>query len=140
MSRKKYTDQENESAALHEPFAAYMPGSYYKLSFSGISKNYLKKIFRFCHLSLDEFIQLLPISLDTYKKNQVFKPHVTEKVLEIEEVYRKGIDAFGEDFYSWMETVNPALGNVMPKSLLVNSFGIRMLLDEIGRLEHGVLA
>jgi len=65
---------------------------------------------------------------------------VTEKVLEIEEVYRHGLEAFGESFYQWMNTENIGLGGVAPKTLLNNSFGIRLLLDEIGRLEYGVLA
>jgi uncharacterized protein (DUF2384 family) len=39
-----------------------------------------------------------------------------------------------------MNTENIALGGVAPKTLLNNSFGIRLLLDEIGRLEYGVLA
>ena len=63
-----------------------------------------------------------------------------KKVLEIEEVYRKGVAAFGDSFYAWMLANNVSLGGVPPKSLLQNSFGIRMLLDEIGRMEHGVLA
>ncbi|NBC82487.1 MAG: DUF2384 domain-containing protein [Bacteroidetes bacterium] len=136
----QYKPTEHKHQVLHEPAATYVPGSYYKLAFSGISKNYLKQVLRFCHLSVSEFIQAIPISLDTYKKNSEFKPHVTEKVLEIEEVYKKGLEAFGENFYPWMETVNPAMGNIKPKELLRNSFGIRILLDEIGRLEHGILA
>jgi putative toxin-antitoxin system antitoxin component (TIGR02293 family) len=132
--------RENKHQVLQEPVASYVPDSYYNLAFSGISKNYLKQVLRFCQLSVSEMVQILPISLDTYKKNKEFKPHVTEKVLEIEEVYKKGLEAFGENFYTWMETVNPAMGNIRPKQLLRNSFGIRMLLDEIGRLEHGILA
>jgi putative toxin-antitoxin system antitoxin component (TIGR02293 family) len=137
---KKYQPHENKQNVLQEPAAAYVPDSYFNLAFSGISKNYLRQVLRFCKLSVSEFIQIIPISLDTYKKNKEFKPHVTEKVLEIEEVYKKGLETFGDPFYTWMETMNPALGNIKPKTLLSNSFGIRMLLDEIGRLEHGILA
>ena len=75
-----------------------------------------------------------------YKRKTAFSPAVTEKILEIEEVYRKGIAAFGKGFLAWMDAENIALGNVKPKVLLKNSFGIRRLLDQIGRMEHGVLA
>ena len=87
-----------------------------------------------------ELISILPISIDTYKRKLAFNPPVTEKVLEIEEVYRKGIDVFGDSFHQWMNTQNIALGSVAPKTLLKNSFGVRLLLNEIGRLEHGILA
>jgi len=84
-------------------------------------------------------MEIVPISIDTYKRKTSFNPFVTEKILEIEEVYHKGQNAFGDGFYVWMGTENVALG-LMPKTLLSNSFGIRRLLDQIGRMEHGVLA
>ena len=131
---------ETENSTLKEPTLAYAASSFYHLSHRSISKIYIKKVLQLAKLSVLELISILPISIDTYKKKVEFNPSVTEKVLEIEEVYRKGIQAFGESFHTWMNTENIALGAVKPKALLSNSFGIRMLLDEIGRLEHGVLA
>ncbi|MFT6214598.1 MAG: hypothetical protein ACJAS3_000991 [Roseivirga sp.] len=32
------------------------------------------------------------------------------------------------------------MGGVIPKKLLSNSFGVRKLFDEIGRIVHGILA
>ncbi len=125
---------------LNEPAVAYATGSYYSLSAQSISKTYIKKLLKLSGLSVTELINLLPISIDTYKRKSIFNPLVTEKILEIEEVYRKGIDAFGQSFHPWMNTDNIALGGGKPKVLLSNSFGIRLLLDEIGRLEYGVLA
>ncbi|MCF6359410.1 MAG: DUF2384 domain-containing protein [Cyclobacteriaceae bacterium] len=125
---------------LNEPAVAYATGSYYSLSAQSISKTYIKKLLKLSGLSVTELINLLPISIDTYKRKSIFNPSVTEKILEIEEVYRKGIDAFGQSFHPWMNTDNIALGGGKPKVLLSNSFGIRLLLDEIGRLEYGVLA
>lgn len=125
---------------LEEPAVAYATGSYYSLSAQVISKTYIKKVLKLASLSVVELINLLPISIDTYKRKSVFNTSVTEKVLEIEEVYRKGIDAFGQSFYQWMDAENIAVGGDKPKALLRNSFGIRLLLDEIGKLEHGVLA
>ncbi len=125
---------------LEEPVVAYATGSYYSLSAQAISKTYIKKVLKLTGLSVSELITLIPISIDTYKRKSVFNPPVTEKILEIEEVYRKGIDAFGSSFHQWMNTQNVALGGGKPKALLSNSFGVRLLLDEIGRLEYGVLA
>lgn len=137
MAAYKQIDQET---ILKEPVASYATGSFYQLSVQNISKNYIKQILILSQLSVLELISIIPISIDTYKRKSDFNPTVTEKVLEIEEVYRKGLDAFGESFHQWMNSENIALGSVAPKTLLKNSFGIRLLLDEIGRLEYGVLA
>lgn len=129
-----------KNTIIDEPGASYATSSFYKLSASTISKNYIKQVLLLSQLTIADLIGIIPISIDTYKRKREFSPAVTEKVLEIEEVYRRGIDAFGESFHQWMNTENIALGGVAPKTLLNNSFGIRLLLDEIGRLEYGVLA
>ncbi len=125
---------------IDEPAASYATSSFYQLSARAISKNYIKQVLLLSQLTVADLIGIIPISIDTYKRKREFSPAVTEKVLEIEEVYRKGLEAFGESFHQWMNTENIALGGVAPKTLLNNSFGIRLLLDEIGRLEYGVLA
>ena len=130
----------SKSSTLNEPSLAYGHANYYMLAQQAISKDYIKHILVISKLSVNELITLIPISIDTYKRKSEFNPAVTEKVLEIEEVYRSGLKAFGDGFHHWMDTENVALGGVVPKTLLSNSFGVRRLLDEIGRMEHGVLA
>ena len=138
---KKYKEtQVVQNAILNEPSLSYAPGSFFELSMRDISKNYIRQIMRLSKLSVLELISILPISIDTYKRKLAFNPPVTEKILEIEEVYRKGLTAFGDSFHQWMNTENIAFGGVTPKTLLSNSFGVRLLLNEIGRLEHGILA
>ncbi len=129
-----------DKSALQEPLIAYGHTNYYRLAQRNISKDYIKHVLVISKLTISELITLIPISVDTYKRKSEFNPAVTEKILEIEEVYRKGIEAFGEGFHQWMNTENIALGGVIPKALLSNSFGTRRLLNEIGRMEHGVLA
>ncbi|KYG82763.1 antitoxin Xre/MbcA/ParS toxin-binding domain-containing protein [Roseivirga echinicomitans] len=125
---------------LNEPAVMYGHTNYYSLAEHDISKNYIKAILEVSKLSLNELMAIIPISIDTYKRKTEFNPPVTEKILEIEEVYRTGLNAFGEGFHTWMATENVAMGGIIPKKLLSNSFGVRKLLDEIGRMEHGVLA
>lgn len=133
----------NESqkvSVLNEPSSVFGQANYYNLANQSISKNYIKHVLVYSKLTVNELITIVPISIDTYKRKNEFNPSVTEKVLEVEEVYKKGLNAFGEGFHDWMNSNNPSLGNIIPKSLLSNSFGIRSLLNEIGRMEHGVLA
>ncbi|MFY0655031.1 MAG: DUF2384 domain-containing protein [Cyclobacteriaceae bacterium] len=137
---KRYGDHDNQAEVLNEPAAVYGTNSLYLLAASAISKSYIRDILNLSKLSVSELIDIVPISIDTYKRKTEFGSAVTEKVLEIEEVYRSGVAAFGDSFYSWMDAENVAFGGIRPKELLKNSFGVRLLLDEIGRMEHGVLA
>ncbi|MEQ8337878.1 MAG: DUF2384 domain-containing protein [Cyclobacteriaceae bacterium] len=137
---KKYKPAKSKPDVLEGPVAVYEHTNYFALASQSVSKHYIKEVMNISGLSVNELIGILPISIDTYKRKTAFSPAVTEKILEIEEVYRKGIAAFGDGFYAWMDAENIALGNIKPKVLLQNSFGIRRLLDQIGRMEHGVLA
>lgn len=138
-SKKKYNPK-NEVHELSEPMSSYGFTDYFSLASQNITKTYIQKILSITRLTVSEIIELIPVSIDTYKRKTTFKPEVTEKVLEIEEVYRVGLEAFGEGFYDWMNNENIALGGRKPKELLSNSFGIRTLINQIGRMQHGVLA
>ncbi len=54
----------------------------------------------------------------------------------------KGIEVFGssDNFISWLNSVNIALGSIKPIELLDNSFGINLVTDELMKIEYGVLA
>jgi len=134
------TFEDEELPILREAAASYGSVSFYELSSRTISKEYIKDIIRLAKLTVSELISFIPISIDSYKRRVDFNPAVTEKILEIEEVYRRGLEAFGDSFYAWMDADNVSLDGKKPKELLANSFGVRILLDEIGKLEHGVLA
>lgn len=132
----------DEKNILNEPGVAYgrtAPG-YFQMAERAISKSYIKVLLKTTRIPLNEFINLIPISIDTYKRKSIFNPAVTEKVLQIEEVYQAGLNAFGEGFYAWVNANNIMLEGQKPKALLVNSFGTRKLLEIIGRMEHGILA
>lgn len=137
---KKHITSNKSNSTLNEPLTTYGSTNYYALANHTITKDYIKKVLAICRLNVSELMDILPISIDTYKRKTSFNPPVTEKVLEIEEVYAKGLNAFGDGFYGWMNTENVALGGLVPKELLSNSFGIRKLINQIGRIEHGILA
>lgn len=140
MTKKStYTTKQDQPQLVHEPFAQYQV-DFFTLANQGINKEYIKKMAKITKLTLAELMEILPISMDTFKRKTGFDSNVTEKILEIEEVYQEGMNAFGENFHSWMNTKNVGLGNIKPKVLLRNSFGIRRLLDQVGRIKHGVLA
>ena len=89
------------------------------------------------------FLHLSERTMQRYKKeHKTFDPIHSEKILEITLLYKKGVEVFGDSdrVNAWLQANNIALGNVKPKDLLDNTFGISLLKDELGRIEHGVLA
>ena len=89
------------------------------------------------------FLHLSERTMQRYKKEKkAFDPIHSEKIVEITLLYKKGVEVFGDTdrFNSWLNSTNIALGNIKPKELLDNTFGISLLKDEISRIEYGVLA
>ena len=58
------------------------------------------------------------------------------------QLYHYGQQVFEDEanFEIWLSTKSKVLGNVTPKSLLVNLEGIEKFKDELGRIEHGILS
>ncbi len=96
--------------------------------------------------SIEEWSQFLHLSertIQRYKKeDKNFDSLQSEKILQITLLYQRGVEIFSDknNFNSWLETKNVALGNVQPKELLDNAFGIALLEEELTRIEHGILA
>jgi putative toxin-antitoxin system antitoxin component (TIGR02293 family) len=112
----------------------------------GVPFPYFTKLSNHIHFDLEDWSSYLHLSertIQRYKKeNKSFDPLYSERILQIELLYKKGIAVFGiaDNFYTWMDTVSLPLGNVKPKNLLDTSFGINSIYDELGRIEHGILA
>jgi putative toxin-antitoxin system antitoxin component (TIGR02293 family) len=96
--------------------------------------------------SLNDWANYLDISSKSLiryqKQDKPFKPSLTEKIIELAEVTNLGIEVFGnsEKFMVWLETPNYALGNLKPFDLLRDSYGKEMIIGELTRIEHGILA
>jgi|SRR5690554_1923905 len=89
------------------------------------------------------FLHLSERTIHRYRKDQKnFDALQSEKILQISLLYKRGVDVFGskENFDLWLDFDNLALGNIKPKELLDNAFGIALLEEELTRIEHGILA
>ncbi len=112
----------------------------------GVSFYYLNKLSDHIHFESEDWANYLHLSertLQRYKKeNKSFDPIYSEKIILIELLYKKGIEVFGDaqKFYAWMDYVSIPLGSIKPKELLDTSFGVGMVRDELGRIEHGIFA
>jgi putative toxin-antitoxin system antitoxin component (TIGR02293 family) len=58
------------------------------------------------------------------------------------EVTKIGLDVFDdlEQFKLWLNTPNFALGNNKPIELLTDSYGKEMVVSELIRVQHGIMA
>jgi len=115
------------------------------LSDHGVTKGALLNLARYLSFPIDQIAELLPISgrtIQRYTPRQHFNRAVSEQILQIAEVVAKGVEVFEDKnhFLIWMKQPNVALGNKTPLNLLNSRFGTQMVLDELGRIEHGVLS
>jgi putative toxin-antitoxin system antitoxin component (TIGR02293 family) len=116
-----------------------------ELSRQGVSKKALSKLADYLGLGIPAMAPLLPITLRTlqrYKAKDHFKPSVSGHILELADLVASGTAVFSDRkrFLEWMNRPNKALGNEAPMKILDSTFGVRMVRDELGRIEHGVIS
>lgn len=106
--------------------------------FDGLSKK-----FPFTMQDWADFLHISGKTLSRYQKeDKSFDVLQSEKILQIEMLYKRGEEVFGssDNFLIWLQSENVALGKTKPQDLLGSVFGISLLMDELTRIEHGVLA
>ncbi|MEM8510221.1 MAG: antitoxin Xre/MbcA/ParS toxin-binding domain-containing protein [Bacteroidota bacterium] len=89
------------------------------------------------------FLNTTVRTLDRYKEgNKKLTQKQTERVIEIQQLMEYGITVFedNQNFYAWLNSKNVALGGFVPKQLFDTTIGINLVKDELGKIEHGLLA
>jgi putative toxin-antitoxin system antitoxin component (TIGR02293 family) len=81
-------------------------------------------------------------TIQRYRPDESFNRIVSEQILQIVEVAVRGAEVFEDKnkFLIWITIPNKALANKTPMSLLSSRFGIDIILDELGRIEHGAFS
>jgi putative toxin-antitoxin system antitoxin component (TIGR02293 family) len=115
------------------------------LGTEGVTKEALLRLVRYLEFSIDQMAEILPVTKRTiqrYSSKQRFNQVVSEQIITIAEVTARGSVVFEskDDFLVWIRSSIKALGNRTPRSLLGSRFGTEMVLDELGRMEHGVMS
>lgn len=112
----------------------------------GVSYSFFEKIQLFTPFSENEWAEFLDLStksLQRYKQaDKVFRPLQSEKIIEMAEVTKNGLEVFDDmdKFKLWLETPNYALGSQKPQELLKDSYGKELVLSELTRIHHGIFA
>ena len=92
-----------------------------------------------------DWAQILHISTKTlhrYKSSSTpFKSTQSEKIIEMSEVTKVGMDVFEDmdQFKLWLDTPNFSLGNLKPIELLKDSYGKELVIGELTRINYGIL-
>jgi putative toxin-antitoxin system antitoxin component (TIGR02293 family) len=90
-------------------------------------------LFKYLHMSYRTLLR--------YKKNKKKLPQdISDQLVQIARVYIQAIEVLEEreKAAEWIKRKNRALGNNAPIELMDTSAGINMVLDVLGRIEHGV--
>lgn len=113
------------------------------LSRAGLPKRTVSALAKKLNISVERLSALLHISHRTLQRKAPadhLSVHVSEQILAIAEVIRRGLEVIGDDvrFVSWLHSDLRSLDFKKPIDLMDTSFGTQMLLRILGRVEHGV--
>ncbi len=89
-----------------------------------------------------KFLDISTKSLHRYKMEHAFsfKRIHSEKIIEMAEVTKIGLDVFGdmEKLKGWLNTPNYALGKMKPIELITDSYGKELVIAEMTRIDQGI--
>ena len=143
-TRAEYKTQSKVSK-IHEPLVSFSPAKQIALVKDFNYKEF-KKIADKVPFTLQEWSQILHISertLQRYAKaNSNFPFSVVDRILQIDKVVKRGVEVFGslDKFIRWLRINPPALDGRISVHSLATFEGINLVLAQITRIEHGVLA
>ncbi|HEV8080333.1 MAG TPA: antitoxin Xre-like helix-turn-helix domain-containing protein [Chitinophagaceae bacterium] len=135
----------SRASKLHEPsmlLSTIKPMSLVK----DFNYKEFKKISDNVPFTLQEWSDILHISertLQRYAKaNSNFPFSVTDRVLQIDKVIKRGIHVFGnmEKFIGWLRDNPFMLEGRLSLQSLATIDGIHKILTQLGRIEHGIFA
>ncbi|MGD1894610.1 MAG: antitoxin Xre/MbcA/ParS toxin-binding domain-containing protein [Cyclobacteriaceae bacterium] len=91
---------------------------------------------------LADILHISVRTLQRYQPDQVLSTPLSERLLRLADVYAKGFGVFEDRtmFQRWMQEPIPALGYTVPLSLLPSLYGMDAIMEELGRIEHDILA
>lgn len=134
-----------KASKVEEPEAAYYPSKQMRIT-KEFTFNEFKKIADKVDLTQKEWSDILHISertLQRYAKdNSTFNFSVIDRILLIDKVIKKGSGLFGngEDFITWLKDEPKSIDGELGLYCLASFDGISKVLNQLGRIEHGVLA
>lgn len=128
---------------LFEPAAVYRSSADIISSIrSGIRRETVLTFCRKIQRSLTVLAKVLPVSYSLLTKREVYDAQVSERVMQIADLYNAGLKVFGEvdRFNVWLDTPAPQVHGQRPFDLLDTAYGISLVKQWVQRIDHGLPA
>ena len=113
---------------------------------AGVSSHAISDLMGLSGKQVDEIASLLYVTTRTVRnyqhENKKLPVLQSEQLLKLYALYDKGIETFGsaDAFNGWLSKSAYGLSNEIPNNLLLTSTGIKMVMDELIRIQHGDFA
>jgi putative toxin-antitoxin system antitoxin component (TIGR02293 family) len=149
LDRKKSKSQCNIGAPsiqslIEEPDNVYPLQDFnlIRLSRQGVSKKTLLLFIEQFSLSMEVFriLRIPERTLQWHKAEDVLAPDISERVLLLVQLYKKGVLVFDtpKNFNDWLHTPLLAFNRQAPIEYLDTIFGFQVISDELSRIQHGI--
>ncbi len=113
----------------------------------GLSKDAFNRIIDMKFLTQTAWARVLDLSPRTLQRYiqsdaNIFDRLRIEKIIEVSSVMFRGTEVFGNQqlFKEWLNASNPALDKMRPIELLESNVGTSVILQMLGKIEHGIFA
>jgi putative toxin-antitoxin system antitoxin component (TIGR02293 family) len=109
----------------------------------GLTKEAAMHLAKALSITNKRLAELLPISkrtLERYHATKHLDRATSQQLISLARLTARGFEVFGDPhkFVEWMNAPCTAFGERAPISLIATQVGIDMVLDELGRIEHGI--
>jgi putative toxin-antitoxin system antitoxin component (TIGR02293 family) len=109
----------------------------------GLPKSVVRTISNILSISMEKMSELIHVSYRTIQRKSdkdLLNVYSTEQILEIADVISRGIEVLGsiEAFSVWLRKELRVLNYKTPLDFLDTTFGVKLIKDTLGRIEHGV--
>lgn len=147
-AKRNVSRQEEKTSPLvvNEPYIPLVKSVKMIPSLKDFTYNEFKKIADKTPFTQAEWAAMLHVSertLQRYaKSNGSFAPINAERAIQIDNVIKRGKEVFGsiDIFYKWLKSRPAMLEGTLSLESLITAHGITMILIQLGRIEHGILA
>nr|WP_294895819.1 antitoxin Xre/MbcA/ParS toxin-binding domain-containing protein [uncultured Pedobacter sp.] len=150
---KKYKIDDEDSAPkslvaeMLVPYQTYFESPVNRLQIikGGLSSKSLDDLLQISGSTRSDMAKNLDLTEPTLRKHLVnskeLSTSLSEHVLFLLELYNKGIDTFGsiKEFKNWLAQHNIGI-DAKPDDLLDSITGINIVMNELNRIDHGILA
>ncbi|HMQ06758.1 MAG TPA: DUF2384 domain-containing protein [Saprospiraceae bacterium] len=138
---------------VSEPIAVYLAGlsqsgpssGLIEFARKGVTMQYVIHLGHRLGLTLQHIANILHVSLRTLQRYPLDKKLDTDqssKAILLANLHKRGVEVFGSDeaFGEWLNSPVPYLHGKRPLTYLDTPFGFDLLVQVLGRIEHGIFA